>query len=261
MGALLSQITTEPVIKPPMMMFHGKPGVGKTSFAASIEGVLFMLLEDGLGLHKVPHLPQPESVEDVLAALHELAAEDHGYKAIAIDTIDHLEPLVWEKVCRDGGKDGIEDFGYGKGYIKADAVWQEFFRALVALQNKGMVVVILAHDEMKVIDDPQVGSYVKVVPKLHKRANAILKELPDIIGYLDTERVAVDQGEAGRRTTHTSSSTGQRVLYLEDTGAFEAKNHYDLPTMIHIPKQNPYQALRVELVKAMGLDKKQKEAA
>jgi hypothetical protein len=251
MGTLLNQVTDKPKIKPPRIVIHGKPGVGKTSFAADAEGVLFMPLEEGLATLEVPHLAKPETYANVMSALWELRTEQHDYRVLALDTIDKMEPLVWQAVCEEGGKTNIEDFGFGKGYTKADYCWQEFFEALNDLVDRGMTIIVLCHNEGRMIDDPQIGAYNHFTPKLHKRANALLTEWADIIGYLDTERVAVDKGD--KRETRTSQSTGQRVLHLEDQGAFVAKNRYDLPPMIQIPKERPYQALRNELINAIAL--------
>ncbi len=253
MGTMLNQITTKPNLKPPRIAIHGKPGVGKTSFAADADNVLFMPLEEGLATLKVAHLAKPETYANVMSALWELRTEQHDYRVLAIDTIDKMEPLVWQAVCEAGGQENIEDFGYGKGYTKADIAWREFFQALDDLQDRGMTIIVLCHNEGRMIEDPQIGAYTHFTPKLHKRANALLTEWADIIGYLDTERVAVDKGD--KRETRTSQSTGQRVLYLEDMGAFVAKNRYDLPPMIQIPKERPYQAFRNELIKAIEASK------
>ena len=262
MGALLSQVTDKPPLLPPRIVVHGKGGVGKTRFAANVDGVLFMPIEDGLTTLDVNHLPRPTSYGEVMSAITELANEKHKYKALAIDTIDHLEPLVWANLCAAEGKKNIETFGYGKGYTMADSLWIDFFCALDALRINGMTIIVLCHNESKNVDDPQHGSYTRVTPKLHKRANALMYEWADVVGYLDIERVAVDKGsdDGLARKTRTLMSSGQRVLYLEDMGGFVAKNRYDLPSQIQIPKVAPYQALRSELLKAIKVDSA-KEAA
>jgi len=262
MGAQLSQITTKPEIRPPRITIHGKGGSGKTSFGASIPDCLFLPAEEGLGKLEVAHLPKPASFVEVMNALSELHAEDHPYKALVIDTIDHIEPLVWQYVCdskSQGNKtyENIEDFGYQKGYTYADQPWIDFFLALDLLRRKGMTIVALCHNEVKPITDPIIGPYDSVQPKLHKRANALLYEWSDIVGYLDIEKAALEKEGARNRKMDTAHMLGTRVLYLEDIGGFEAKNRYDLPARLEVPMDNPYGALRVELIKALGLDKKE----
>jgi hypothetical protein len=125
-----------------------------------------------------------------------------------------------------------------------------------------MTIIVIAHTEDKVVDDTMIGSYTRSVPKLHKRATALFCEWADILGFLTVERTSRDVGKDGGRETRTSRTTGQRILYLEDTGGFVAKNRYDLPPSLLIPKENSYSVLRAELLKALGLDKpKAKEKA
>ena len=57
------------------------------------------------------------------------------------------------------------------------------------------------------------------------------------------------------RSTRTAQTTGQRILYLEDTGAVAAKNRYSLPPSLQVPKENSYSVLRNEIAKALGVGK------
>lgn len=207
-----------------------------------------MPLEEGEGILDVQALPQPQCYVDVMNALAELCNEEHPYKTLVIDTIDKLEPMVWQKVCDAGKKDNIEAFGYGKGYTMADPFWIDFFRALDALRQKGITPLVLCHNEGKIIDDPTHGAYNKWTPKLHKRANALLYEWADVVGFLEIERVVMKDDDRGKARATT---TGQRILYLEDMGGFVAKNRYDLPTRLVLPKDKPYETLRGEILKAI----------
>lgn len=263
MGVFLGQVHSEPVLLPPRIVIHGKGGVGKTTFGADAPSPIVMPLEDGTGILTVTSLPKPEVFADVIAMLHELVNEEHEYKSLVIDTVDHLEPLIWDQVCQnDGkGKKHVEEFGYGKGYSMADPMWVHFFRGLDACRRNGMTVIALCHNEERNVDDPQVGSYTRTQPKLHKRANALLYEWADIVGCLDIERMARDIGEQNKRTTRTTATTGQRILSLEDSGGFLAKNRYDLPPQIMIPKEHPYQPLRAAVREAFGIATNSEEAA
>ena len=266
MGTHLSQVSDKPVIKPPRIVIHGKGGVGKTVFAASVPNVLLIPLEEGLGKLTVSHTQRPMSYVDVMNTLAELANEKHDFKAVAIDTVDHLEPLIWNAVCeeRSVGKKqykDIEDWGYGKGYLHSDSRWIDFFLALDSLRANGMTIIVLCHNESKIMEDPLIGPYDRFAPKLHKRANALLYEWADVVGFLDIERVQLEREGAKGRKMMTAQVLGQRILYLEDMGGFVAKNRYDLPPRINIPKDAPYAALRDEIAKALGLTNKKETAA
>ncbi len=238
---------------PPRVVVVGPDGVGKTRFAASAPNVIMMPAEQGAATLDVDLLPQPTCYTDVMNMLAELSKGGHKYKTLAIDTIDRVEPLVWDAVCEGTKHNHIESWGYGKGYSFADPLWIDFFRALDVLMEQGMTIIVLCHSEEKMVDDPTVGSYLRSQPKLHKRAMALMKEWCDLIGFLQIERMPRDVGASGKKETRTSITTGQRLLHVSDNGAVVAKNRYDLEGPIMIPKVKPYQALRLELMKAMGL--------
>lgn len=251
MGAQLSKINTQPALKPPRIVLHGKGGSGKTTFGASIPDAVLLPVEQGEGILRVPTLPQPESLSDVFGAIDELAREEHPYKALVIDTVDKVEPLVWAETCKGTKYDDIEGFGYGKGYIHADRHWIELFQRLDALRERGMIVCVLSHNETRTVNDPMTGPYDATTPKLHKRANALLYEWADIVGFLDVEKASVEKESATGKKMSTSVGLGGRVLYLEPIGGFEAKNRYALPSRLKVPKEGGYGVLRAELAKAI----------
>lgn len=263
MGTMLSKVTSERIIKPPRIVIHGNPKVGKTTFAVSAPSPILLPVEEGEGLLEVARLPQPDDFTDVLNAVAELVNEKHEFKTLVIDSIDHLEPLVWKQVCDDEGKGktNIEQFGYGKGLKLADTHWIRLFRGLDMLREKGMTVLVIAHSNTKNYDDPLIGSYSRTAPKLHDRANALMDEWADVIAGLSIERFAIDRGEDGGRTTRTAQTTGQRVLHLEDNGAILAGNRYGLPATLMIPQEDGYTVLRDEIAKRLSVAPATKEAA
>ena len=261
--SMLSRVQNETKIEPPRIVIHGAGGVGKTTFAASMHKPIFLPCEDGMGILQVAKFPRPSDYAEVADAIEDLLKADHEYRSFVIDTVDYLEPLIWAETCRahSSGKnkyEHIEDFGYGKGYLYAVPYWTEFLQGLDALRReRAMTVCVLCHNTVTEIKDPNVGPYHKIEPKIEKRANALLYEWSDICGYLETERVAVDTGNAqAKKTIRTAAVTGRRVLHLEDQGSFRAKNRYGLPPEIEIPLENPFEALRSEVLKRIQPAKK-----
>ena len=234
----LNRIQSSNTKRPPRLAIHGHGGVGKTTLALSMPKPLLVPVEEGGGILDYESTPPPESYADLLGTLEEIdALEKIEWQTIVIDSIDKAEPLVWSAVCEANGKANIESFGYGKGYTFADDYWIAIFKMLDRIRNRGVAIAVIAHSASVVVDDPTVGSYNRMQPKLHKRASALLVEWADIVGYLDIERVPVDRG-SDKRTTRTSATTGNRRLHLEDGGGFAAKNRYGLTAMMDIAATN-----------------------
>jgi hypothetical protein len=93
--------------------------------------------EDGLGEINCDKFPLARSFDDVLAALTELATDSHSYETVVIDSLDWLERLIWDAVCKRESATTIEKVGggYGKGYILALDFWRKFIERLVALHT------------------------------------------------------------------------------------------------------------------------------
>lgn len=228
MTLTLSSITRGGQPQPPRIVVYGPHGVGKTTFGASAPGAVVLRTEDGLATIDVPTFPIASSYADVLTALRVLAAESHEFEVLVLDSLDWLEPLVWAAVAREQGKDSIEEIPYGKGYIFADEKWAEVLALLDRLRGRGMVVVLIAHSEIKRFDAPDTEPYDRYQIKLHKRAAALVREWADVIGFAHQETFtqATDAG-FNRRVTRGVGS-GRRLLSVDERPAYDAKNRYRL---------------------------------
>lgn len=240
------------VPKPPRIIIHGPPGIGKTTFASQADNPIFLCTEDGMGTLDVPAFPLITDYRELISALAVLGREDHDYETVVIDSLDWLEPLIWRAVCERMGVNSIEEPGYGKGYVEALAEWAQVLDYLTALRDaKGMSIILLAHSHIRRIDDPLHPPYDTHELKLHRSAAARVREYADIIGYAttDTRTKSEDAGFGNKRVRALDS--GERILHVSASSAFTAKNRYGLPS----PLPLDYDAL----MNAMAESNKRKE--
>jgi hypothetical protein len=224
--------------KPPRIVVHGPPGIGKTTFAARADEPVFICTEDGMGTLDVPMFPLVQSYNDLIDALAVLGREDHGFKTVVIDSLDWAEPMVWQSVCDRKNVKSIEDLGYGKGYLEAMFEWNTILDYLTALRDhKDMTVILLAHSQIKRIEDPLHPPYDSHDLKLHTRAAARVREFADIIGFatIDTKMRTDDTGFGNKRAR--AVDTGERTLHVSASSAFAAKNRYGLPSPMPLDYQ------------------------
>lgn len=224
--SFLSKVTTGPVKKPHYLLMHGVPGIGKSSFAADAPAPIFLCAEKGTNHLDVTRL-ELTSFGDFMGTIKELFETKHDYKSVVIDTVDHLEPLIFREVCKDKGKESIEDIGYAKGYIFALDYWQRFVQALEILrEEKNMNVILLAHTEVKTFNDPQQPEgYDRYQVKLHSKAAGILIDRVDAVLFANYKTfLRQKDGEKVK-----ALGDGSRVIYTEPRPAFVAKNRYSLP--------------------------------
>lgn len=226
----LKGLMVSTAIAAPRVLVHGVAGVGKTTFAAGAADPVFICTEDGLGTLHVPHFPLARTFEDVMEALAALYNEAHDRKTVVIDSVDWLEPLVWQRACTENGWKTIEEPGYGKGYVAALDLWREYLEGLNALRNeRGMTVVQIAHTDIKRFDSPEHEPYDRYVIKLHARAAALLQEHSDAVLFANY-RISTVKADVGFNKKVTRAlGAGERVLYTAERPAFLAKNRYGLP--------------------------------
>ena len=226
----LQSITTPSFIRPPRLLIHGEAGVGKTTFASQSEHPVFLPTEDGFGTLKVNTFPLLTTFSQVIEALDALVHEAHDYQTLVVDSLDHLEPLVWDHTCRVHRVTSIEKFGYGKGYIEALGYWRQVMdRINRCRQERDMTVALIAHSEIRRFEAPDSEAYDRYQIKLHKRAAELVLEYCDCVFFCQLEVLVSKEDKGFGKTRARAISSGDRVLYTENRPAFVAKNRYHLP--------------------------------
>jgi hypothetical protein len=230
------EIETAAANAAPMICIYGPPGVGKTTLSAAFPNALHFLFEDGLPagvqVQAVRHL---STLDGLLDALRWLFASEHAFTTVVIDTIDALEPIILESVCRENGWANIEQPSYGKGYTLADTAWRKALAALDHLRRrKGMTIVLLGHSMVEKVEDPRVPIYSAYALRLHRRARALVMDACDVVGFLSTDIRAITEDKGFGQDRIRADAGGMRWLFVEGRPAFMAKNRYRMPAKLAV---------------------------
>lgn len=206
---------------------YGPEGVGKSTFGANAPKPIFLGAEDGTAQLDVARFPAPQTFADVLAAVRELATQPHEFETLVADTLDWIEPLIWDFICQRDGVAKIEDYGYGKGYQAALDEWRKLLAALESLRKaRPMHIILLAHSQIRPFKNPQGEDFDRYELKIHAKASGLVKEWSDAVLFCNWETFA----KKDERTKRVKGvSTGARNIYTERTAAYDAKNRYSLP--------------------------------
>ena len=236
----LDQVITGRRMAPPRIVIYGPGGVGKTSWAASSPTPLLIPTEDGRGTLEVPAVPLVKSMQEMGQVLTEIRDSEHAYKTLILDSLDHLEPLIWRYCVEQANKPAIksiEDFGYGKGYVEALGSWRKVLGLLSEIrEKKGMAIILIAHHEIKAFQDPTSEPYDRYQIKLHKSAAGLVQEWADAVLFATYEVHAI-KGETDKVR---GMGEGKRRLLCEERPTHVAKNRWGLPYELPMPIDNPF---------------------
>ncbi|MCK9173541.1 MAG: ATP-binding protein [Desulfuromonas thiophila] len=240
------------VFPPQKMLIYGVQGIGKNTFASTFAGPVLLQIEDGSAALDIPAFPLATSYQNIVDIIEVLHGE-HPYKTLVIDSLDWLEPLLWQACCAHHGKESIEAFGYGKGYVEVDRWWRVVLAGLDSLRNtREMQIVVLAHSEIKTISPPDADVYDCYQIKMQKRAFALWQEWADMVLFCNY-RMQVRKTKDGMDNERTRGiGTGERVIYTTERPAWKAKSRWPLPEEIYIGKDRTWGAFHQALHEATG---------
>ena len=228
----LKSISKTRRVRAPKIVVVGQGKIGKTTFAAMAPKAIGILTEDGADAVDANAFPLATSLADVYSAVATLINQDHDFQTLFIDSLDWLEPLVQDHVCKANNWKNIEQPGFGKGYVAAAEEWRNLLSGLEVLRaDKGMGIILIAHDKINRIEDPLTEGFDSHVLKLHDRAAALVQEWADVIGYAGY-RIFTSKTDAGFSKKETkATTTGERILHVEPHPAHCGGNRFGLQNM------------------------------
>lgn len=208
------------------VVIYGPEGIGKSTFASQFPEPVFIDTEGSTKHMDVKRFDRPLSWQALMDEV-EYAMRNKVCKTLVIDTADWAERLCISDVCASYKKKGLEDFGYGNGYVYTMEQYGKLLNLLEDVVDSGINVVLNAHAIMRKFEQPdEVGAYDRWELKLTKKVAPLVKEWADMILFANYKTFSVAVDDKG--TKHKAQG-GQRVMYTTHHPCWDAKNRHDLP--------------------------------
>lgn len=217
------------VAKARKVVVYGPEGIGKSTFAAAFPNPLFIDTEGSTTDMDVARLPRPSSWTMLLEQVRYVKQHPELCGTLVIDTADWAEQLAVSEICATDQKPGIEDFGYGKGYVYLAEAFGKLLNLLEELTERNIHVVLTAHAAMRKFEQPdEAGAYDRWELKLQKKTAPLVKEWADMVLFANYKTYVVNMDNQGAEKGKNKAQGGKRVLYTTHHPCWDAKNRQGL---------------------------------
>ena len=218
-------ITSGIILSAQKIVLYGPEGIGKSTFASRMPDPVFIDTEGSTKKLDVRRMDRPQSFSMLLEEVRYIRQNPRLCKTLVIDTADWAEMLCIRDLCAKNRKTGIEDFGYGKGYVYLAEDFGKLLNELEEVIHTGVHVLLTAHAMMRKFEQPdEMGQYDRWEMKLGKKTAPLLKEWADMVLFANYKTVTVKT--AGNKV---KAQGGSRVMYTSHHPCWDAKNRDGLP--------------------------------
>lgn len=213
------------------VVVYGPEGIGKSTFASKFPDPVFIDTEGSTKDMDVARFEKATSWQMLTDQVRYVRSNPSVCRTLVIDTADWAEQMCIEDLLARNGKKGIEDFGYGNGYVYAKEDFGRFLNLLTEVVEAGVNVVVNAHSQIRKFEQPdEMGSYDRYELKLGKKTQSqtspLLKEWADMVLFANYKTLSVSVDDKGKK--HKAQG-GRRVMYTTHHPCWDAKNRYGLP--------------------------------
>ena len=225
------QITRGKIHGAKKVVIYGPEGIGKSTFVSNFPEPLFIDTEGSTKYMDVARLPRPTSWSKLLEEIQYVKTTPGICKTLIIDTIDWAEQLCVEHICATHHKSGIEDFGYGNGYVYVKEEFGRFLNRLEDVVEANIHVVLAAHAQIRKFEQPdEMGAYdrweLKLGKKTQSQTSPLVKEWADMLLFANYKTYSIATDDKGKK--HKAQG-GKRTMYTSHHPCWDAKNRYGLP--------------------------------
>lgn len=231
------------------IILAGIAGIGKTTLASKMDGSIIYDVEGGAKLIECRRVDAPKTFPEIMDDMRDLFANAEAYnlKTLVVDTVDKLESIAIQDMLSSDPKNPptIEQYGggYGKGYTAIAQKMENFTKVLDAFREKGITVVLIAHDKVVHLDNPDtLTPYDTYSINVTKQTRPLLIAWADAVLYM-ARKVTTMEGNSGK----TKAVRSERIVITESTAAYpDCKNRFGLSGTLKTDDTELLNALRVK---------------
>jgi hypothetical protein len=223
---------------PRKVIIYGDAKIGKSTLAGASPGCLLIPTEDRVAHIDCDKTNVVTSYQEILDIFKYLETGS-PYKTLVIDSLDWLEGMIHDYVCKKKGfssltdnKDANVNYGRGLKYYAVEA-WRDFLYNLDVLrETQKMSIVLVAHSAIEKVSPPDSDSYDRYTLKLDKNAVAVLTEWTDIIAYYSRDIIVKKEDKGfGQKVGKALNIDSKRLINMESTNpAWISGNSFGLGT-------------------------------
>jgi len=170
-----------------LVYIYGPSGAGKTTFGSQVPNPLLLAFEKGYST--IPGVLAQDittwgEVKQVLRDLKKPEVKER-FKSVIVDTVDIASSLCEKYICNQLDIENIGDGGWAKnGWAKVKKEWEETWRAITM---EGYSVIFISHMKDKTFKRKDGTEYSQIVPSCSTAYNEIIKNMVDIMAYIQVE--------------------------------------------------------------------------
>lgn len=212
------------------IVIYGPEGIGKSTLASQFPDPVFIDTEDSTKDMNVKRLDKPSSWQMLLDEVRFIRDNPTLCKTLVLDTADWAEQMEIDDLLKTNQKNGIEDFGYGKGYTYSAERFGKLLNLLTEVAERGVHIVMTAHAQLRKVELPEeMGAYDHWEMKTSKKVAPLIREWADAVLFLNYKVNVINIDNQGAAKGKNKAQGGRRVIHTNHTPFWDAKNRYGMP--------------------------------